>query len=79
MRDVAEHADEYNLSKGQRHAVGCAAVQVWSIGPPASGGLVWSWLGHELDVDAAEAAATELYNALDANLTPILGDSHRAS
>ena len=77
MRDVAEHADEYNLSKGQRHPVGRSEVQVWSMSVTTARGVVWSWLGHELDVDAAEAAAAALYNALDATLTPILGDSHR--
>ena len=78
MRDVGEHADEYNLSKGRRKDIRRADVQVWSMGSTAGGGLTWTWLGHELDVDAVTAAAGSLYNAFDALLTPILGDSHRS-
>jgi hypothetical protein len=77
MRDVGEHGDEYNLSKGRRSEIRRADVQNWSMRSTAGGGLVWRWLGHELDVDAATAAAGALYNSLDAALTPILGDSHR--
>ena len=77
MRDVGEHADEYNLSKGRRKDIRRADVQIWSMGSTAGGGLTWTWLGSELDVDAVTAAAGALYNTFDALLTPILGDSHR--
>lgn len=80
MRDVAEHADEYNLAKGRRSSsIRRSQVQNWSMSWNGNGGLVWHWLGHELDVDSASSAATTLYNAFDATLVPILGDSHRSA
>jgi hypothetical protein len=77
MRDVGEHADEYNISKGRRTAVRRAEVQSWGMHTNSAGGLVWQWIGQELDVDAACVAATTLYNCFDAELEPVLGDSHR--
>ena len=79
MRDVGEHADEYNLSKGRRIDVPRSQVQSWGLGKSNSGGLVWKWIGQELDVDSASDAASRLYNSFDAVLVQILGDSHRRS
>jgi hypothetical protein len=79
MRDVGEHADEYNLSKGRRSDVRRATVQSWIMDPTSAGGLVWNWIGESLDVDAAAEAAARLYNSFDSVLVPILGDSLRSS
>ena len=79
MRDVSEHADEYNLSEGRRADVPRAQVQVWSMSNTTAGGLVWHWIGQQLDVDCANEAATKLYSRFDAVLLPILGDSLRHS
>jgi hypothetical protein len=58
MRDVGEHADEYNLSKGRRSDVPRAQVQSWSLSTNTAGGLVWRWIGQELDVDSASEDAS---------------------
>ncbi len=50
MRDIGEHADEYNISKGRRTDVRRAEVQSWGMHTNSAGGLVWQWIGQELDL-----------------------------
>lgn len=59
MRDVLEHIDDYALDKGRHTDVQRQQLQVtqW-------GSAVYSWLGEELNVDDALAAAEKLFRAV---------------
>jgi len=61
MRNVGEHIDSYAVDdpNGHHSVVRRQELQVGSWD-----GTTYSWLNHELDVDVAEAAALDLYEAL---------------
>jgi hypothetical protein len=61
LRNVAEHFDDYTTGKGRNAQARRHQLQVWSLGDDGKRGLVWRWLGVELPVEAAHAAATSLY------------------
>jgi len=65
MRNVGEHIDEYALDSDTRHHKNVDRTQLL-VG--AWNGTVFEWLGHELDIDKALAAAETLYGAIRAAL-----------
>jgi hypothetical protein len=61
MRNVGEHIDQYALNDPKRHHpdVRSGQLQVGSFD-----GTVFTWLGHQLDIDVAVAAAEKLFVAV---------------
>lgn len=61
MRNVGEHIDAYAMNDPKRHHqdVDSSGLQVGSWGYP-----VYSWLGHNLNVDEAVKAADQLFIAV---------------
>jgi hypothetical protein len=61
MRNVGEHIDDYalNAQKRHHHDVNSGQLQVGSWD-----GTVFDWLGHQLDIDVALAAAEKLFYAV---------------
>jgi hypothetical protein len=61
MRNVGEHIDDYALNSSTRHHrnVKSGQLQVGSWD-----GTVFTWLGHQLDVDVALAVAEKLFRAI---------------
>jgi hypothetical protein len=61
MRDVSEHIDDYALENGRRHhrQVTRAFLQVaqWD-------GTAYTWLGETLNLNGAQLAARNLYDAI---------------
>lgn len=59
MRNVEQHMDEYVLGKGRDKSVVRGALQVntWD-------GVVFRWLGEQLNVEEAEQAAVDLFVTL---------------
>jgi hypothetical protein len=62
MRNVGEHIDDYALNAPTRHhhEVRSGQLQVGSWE-----GTVFDWLGHQLDIDVALAAAEKLFYAVE--------------
>jgi hypothetical protein len=61
MRNVGEHFDDYALYSPKRHHrnVTRGQLQVGSFD-----GTVFTWLGRQLDIDVALAAAEKLFSAV---------------
>ena len=62
IRNVIEHVDEYNVSQG-REPISRRQVQVWRLEFNETGGPIWHWLGHEIDVQFVVREAVMLYDA----------------
>lgn len=73
VRNVAEHIDEYNLDEGRNPSVRRQQVQVWSLGKSPGGSLIWTWLGENIDIGAADDAGVRLYRAFEATTSEWLG------
>jgi hypothetical protein len=67
MRNVGEHIDDYVLSSQRRRH---GSVEPRQLEVATFDGRTVAWLGSELDVDEALAAAERLYRALTQQATP---------
>ena len=67
LRNVSEHADEYNLDLGRDRNVSRRQVQTWFLDTAEAGGPIWGWLGERLNVGLAEQAALALYRGFVAD------------
>jgi hypothetical protein len=72
LRNVGEHADEYNVSRGRDPRVLRRQVQVGAM--DRKDGLVWLWLGERFEVNVAHHAAATLFRgfcaAVDGHAVP---------
>lgn len=59
MRDVAEHIDEYAVDSGWDRNVSRKSLEVASCD-----GVIWTWLGYELDANEAMKASEQLFEAV---------------
>jgi hypothetical protein len=80
LRNVAEHFDDYTKDKVhcKRDECHCKKVrrhqlQTWYMGKSEADGVVFSWLGESLSVNAADQAATTLYSSFERDAENYLG------
>lgn len=62
MRDVGEHIEDYGIDSTKRHnkAVSRSSLEVGTWNTDGS----FSWLGHEINIDAALEASYQLFKAI---------------